>query len=343
MDIGDIVEKDVNDDEVTAPEIPRARPTSRFKSWKTKQSLPTAPAPSVSKPQPPLSDEEQIHLENIKKLAGMSQQEIASEREQIMNSFDPNILAALLRRAELKEDEGSNNKPREESKNEKVSNIQPTKGLTNEKVSNTQPTKVNIEKVASEEKNESPNDTHFLKPKTFTADNEESFLEEMHQKYFPDLQVEESKLAWMKPVSEEEDKEYHPLNDSLAPSELRFDFNGTLVTPRMSRDIPTTAGLHHHGDAPSAAGYTVLELAHLARSSNMSQRCLAIRTLGRVIYRVRNGKFGAEISAALSGLLEQSRVKETLLESEKSRVVAEVAYAQEALWIWNSSNVRGAV
>ena len=53
-----------------------------------------------------------------------------------------------------------------------------------------------------------------------------------------------------------------------------------------------TAGLHHHGAAPEDAGYTIGELAHLARSTVPAQRCVAFQTLGRVLYRLGRGEFG---------------------------------------------------
>lgn len=354
MDIGDIIEREVDEKDVKAPEAPSApkERTSRFRTWnnKAKPKIHAKSPPVVSKQQPPLSESEKIHLENVKKLAGMSAEDIANEREEIMKTFDPNILQALLKRAELKEEEmGSNIKsepPKQNVQTQKVQIIETQNVSPFEDIEEDQEPQV-IKDCSNDPRLPDPDlGVHFMKPTqqhNTEVGGESDFMEEMHQKYFPDLEVEESKLAWMKPVSEEEEGEYHPMNESLAPSELRFDFKGDLVTPRMSRDIPTTEGLHHHGDAPAAAGYTILELSHLARSTNLSQRCLSIRTLGRIIYRVRQGKFGSQISAALNGLLETGRVQETLLQAEKSKAVAEVAYAEEALWLWKSNNVRGAV
>ncbi|ANB11409.1 Rba50p [Sugiyamaella lignohabitans] len=192
-------------------------------------------------------------------------------------------------------------------------------------------------------------DLHFPKPPTVPEETESDFLDEMHIKYFPDLEVEQDKLAWMRPVSEEEDmKEYSEYQDSLAPSELRFDFVGKLITPRQSRQISTDLGLHHHGDAPLAAGYTIAELAHLSRSTNYSQRCIAIRTLGRILYRLGKLQYGKEISSGLYGLVEHARVNETLIEAadeNRTRSVAVRAYATEALWLWKGqgSTIRPAV
>lgn len=57
----------------------------------------------------------------------------------------------------------------------------------------------------------------------------------------------------------------------------------------MSRnaDIPVTAALHHHGEEPEAAGYTLEELFHLSRSTVLQQRVIALQTLSNIIRQVR--------------------------------------------------------
>lgn len=65
--------------------------------------------------------------------------------------------------------------------------------------------------------------------------------------------------------------------------EERFDFGGRLVTG----DREEHEGLHHHGDAPEAAGYTLAELVRLSRSTVPAQRASALRTLARV-WQVQN-------------------------------------------------------
>ncbi|KAL2023753.1 hypothetical protein VTK56DRAFT_1467 [Thermocarpiscus australiensis] len=144
-----------------------------------------------------------------------------------------------------------------------------------------------------------PPKTHFPRPPSVPdldpADPD--FLETMHQKFFPDLPADPSKLAWMAPVptpgsTADRESPYYPGQDSLPVSALRFDFRGRLLPPRASRAVPVTKGLHHHGEAPEAAGYTVPELARLARSAVPGQRCIAYQTLGRMLYRLGRGEWG---------------------------------------------------
>jgi hypothetical protein len=50
--------------------------------------------------------------------------------------------------------------------------------------------------------------------------------------------------------------------------------------------IPEYLGLHHHGDEPDRAGYTLEELFLLSRSNFLQQRVLAINTLAKIIDKV---------------------------------------------------------
>lgn len=176
-------------------------------------------------------------------------------------------------------------------------------------------------------------------PTQAAADLDESdplFFDKLHAKYFPSLPAEPEKLAWMQPVAEQSGDGVQ----GLLPSELRFDFKGNLISPRVSEQLPSHLGLHHHGDAPSAAGYTVLELAHLARSSAPSQRCMAIQTLGRVLYRLGRNELGPEIGSGVWGLVDQARVVDSLHEASDEKLTKNMsvrAYAVEALWLWQKS------
>ncbi|EAA28789.1 hypothetical protein GE21DRAFT_9758 [Neurospora crassa] len=179
------------------------------------------------------------------------------------------------------------------------------------------------------------------------------FLATLHQKFFPSLPADPSKLAWMAPIPTEDspaDQEspYYPGQTSLPVSALRFDFKGRLIPPRLSRQIPVSKGLHHHGEAPEAAGYTIPELARLARSSVNSQRCIAFRTLGRMLYRLGKGEWGTgaggrdgdedDLAFALWRCFQEGRVLESIGEAadveEGVGSVSVRAYAIEAMWLF---------
>ncbi|KXL44800.1 hypothetical protein M433DRAFT_42283, partial [Acidomyces richmondensis BFW] len=189
----------------------------------------------------------------------------------------------------------------------------------------------------------------------------ETFLEDLHDKYFPSLPAEPEKLEWMQSSKSIRDA-YSPSACALHAKDIRFSFTGELIPPRTAAQIPVTAGLHHHGESPDAAGYTIAELAHLARSSYPAQRCLAFQTLGRVLFRLGRGEFGdsGELAAEATGAsdslgelarglwheVERNNVIETLvLESEgqgpdRGRHVSAKAYATEAVWLWRKGGGR---
>jgi hypothetical protein len=171
-----------------------------------------------------------------------------------------------------------------------------------------------------------------------------SFLENLHTKYFPTLPADPSKLAWMAPIPThgsvaDQESPYYPAHETLPASALRFDFRGGILPPRIARAVPSTKGLHHHGEAPEAAGYTVPELARLSRSAFPAQRCIAFQTLGRLLYRLGRGEWGDEGSEITKGLwrcVEEGKIIQTLEEAATAEGGHQGSkmYAIEAVWLW---------
>lgn len=198
------------------------------------------------------------------------------------------------------------------------------------------------------------NTTHFPQPKALPdldpADPD--FLETLHAKYFPSLPADPAKLAWMAPLptphsTADRESPYYPGQSSLSLAALRFDFNGRLLSPAKSRAIPVFKGLHHHGEAPEAAGYTVAELGRLARSAVPAQRCVAFQTLGRLLFRLGNGEWGdggAEVARGIWRCCQENRVVDSLLEAaavpEGSGHRGSRVYAMEAVWLFEKGGWR---
>ncbi|KAH8903324.1 hypothetical protein BR93DRAFT_931354 [Coniochaeta sp. PMI_546] len=199
------------------------------------------------------------------------------------------------------------------------------------------------------------NTTHFP-PGPSAPDLDPSdpdFLANLHTKYFPNLPADPAKLAWMAPIPTANspadlDSPYHPSQSSLPVSALRFDFKGRLIPPRLARQIPSSAGLHHHAEAPEAAGYTIPELARLARSAVPAQRCIAYQTLGRLLFRLGKGEWGVgeggrdgeedDLAFSIWRLVKAGYVIESLEEAASVEEGAghrgARAYAIEALWLF---------
>ncbi|RMZ70590.1 transcription factor [Pyrenophora seminiperda CCB06] len=362
-------------------------------------------------------DEERraIDEENRRVLAAMSDAEIEQERQDLLSSLNPALLQKLLLRSNI--DEGSNERDWESVPPEPAPAahvVPPATDQVELESQNKTPSTKKVSFAAAEPEGVAPppqettaipsiptnlSETHTPTTLPSTSDervtdsihfpqppqpptldpNDPAFLKTLHEKYFPKLPYDPSTLSWMSPIDPSDTKSpYHPSQTALNPAELRFDFSGNLLAPSVARSIPTDRGLHHHAEAPEAAGYTIPELAVTARSKVASQRCIAYQTLGRILYRLGKGQFGVEspkqntdgpvrvaknpeveededdegewveedVGAAMAeGLwqcVEEGRVIETLTEEankEHGHLTART-YAQEALWNWRRGGGR---
>jgi hypothetical protein len=313
-------------------------------------------------------DEERrrIDEDNKQRLAAMSTTEIDEERQELLAGLNPSLIERLLKRANLDEGRGDTGidlptpKPDdvEETKEQTEVEVQVTSAprptgrlIENLKSVRFREDEQDLENesngIISGTGNEQQPEVHFpsAPPVADLDPSDPSFLENLHNKYFPDLPNDPSKLAWMAPIPThgsvaDQESPYYPAHEALPASALRFDFRGGLLPPRISRAMPITKGLHHHGEAPEAAGYTVPELARLSRSTYPAQRCIAYQTLGRFLYRLGRGEWGDEDSEITKGLwrcVEEGKIVQTLEEaaSADGGHQGSKVYAVEAAWLWH--------
>ncbi|KAF4774926.1 hypothetical protein HER10_EVM0004790 [Colletotrichum scovillei] len=312
-----------------------------------------------------------------------------SQKQELLNSLDPSLIQRLLGRANIDEQHGPNpfDPPADETKRELPAptpeiKVEDTSAPPKPKPAPKPTTAPKSVSFADEEDeptskvtpkhphthedkapaappadlfplNDQPDKTHFPQaPALPDLDpSHPDFLQTLHEKFFPNLPADPSKLAWMAPIPTADspaDREspYYPGQSSLPIAALRFDFKGGLIPPRLSRSIPTSKGLHHHGQAPEAAGYTIEELAIYARSAVPAQRCVAFQTLGRILYRLGKGEWGNgeedSLGRGIWSSVQEGRVLESLSEAaivdgghRGSR-----AYATEALWLFEKGGWR---
>jgi hypothetical protein len=394
---------------------------SAFKERRTANPQPKTQTGATNPPNgtfhPPTStrtsnfeDEERrrIDEENTQRIASMSAEEIEEERRELMSALPPSLIEKLLGRANLAD--GSNERDFGVEKDEEApATTAPETTIDGDKVQERKesgkkvtfnistsegpplPPSTAVATISSStpglpEDLEQSGSIHFPVPSQppDLDPNSNTFLTDLHEKYFPNLPYDPSSLSWMSPIDPTDTSSaYHPSQTALNASELRFDFTGALLAPSRAREIEVTKGLHHHSDAPEAAGYTIPELARLSRSAVAAQRCMSYQTLGRILYRLGKGEYGDEHpknkaerppvqvvkdpnqvggdeesdgeeedvgSAMARGLwmcIEEGRVVETLTEEagkEKGHLTAKT-YAQEALWNWRrgGGRKRGAV
>lgn len=336
------------------------------------------------------SEKRHIDEENRMRMAAMSEEEIEEERAELFKQLDPSLIERLLRRANIEEtEEGPSNADFPGLENQPAP-TKPTKPRKSVKFAES----AEVSDGATPAENDSRNSVatkqdhasergppdaggaeaaavalptdstiHFPQPPQPPSldPSSSTFLTDLHEKYFPSLPNDPSKLEWM--TSSPADKSaYSTTASSLDPKDVRFHFTGTLIPPSLASEIPVTAGLHHHGNAPEAAGYTIPELAMLARSTVAAQRCVAFQTLGRILYRLGRGEFGdpgeegagtvgaedtmGELARGLWGEVEREGVIEVCVAESEGRGVAggkhvsARSYATEAVWLWQKGGGR---
>lgn len=285
-------------------------------------------------------EKQEISAENKQRIAAMSTEDIEEARAELMSSLNPAFLERLLKRANI--DEKPKDQEPSSSQNAPTEPPQQQEHAAAKALNEPQ----NPDLPSQSEHHYVP-PIHFpqppINPSTFTPldPSSPSFLQDLKTHYFPSISHDPSTMTWLTDPTEEEnqDSPYHPDKDNYQISQLRFSFTGTLIPPAKSLSIGIDKGLHHHGLAPSSAGYTIPELALLARSTMPSQRCVAYQILGRTMYRLGQERFGAKGGELYEGLwevMERERVVEVMMgEANRSGGHASAkTYAVEALWLW---------
>ncbi|TSN67143.1 RNA polymerase II-associated protein 1 [Bagarius yarrelli] len=109
--------------------------------------------------------------------------------------------------------------------------------------------------------------------------------------------LEPEKLEWMSELPPPRKK------GTKQAMQARFDFSGILIPP--TEDLPTHLGLHHHGEDPELAGYSLQELFLLSRSQLTQQRSLALNTLAHILSKACAGEYSSCLKGnVLASLLD---------------------------------------
>ncbi|TRM62114.1 hypothetical protein BD626DRAFT_433540 [Schizophyllum amplum] len=139
------------------------------------------------------------------------------------------------------------------------------------------------------------------------GDPEEGSPEYIRRRYFPTAAADDPNIAWMAS---------QPATDSNNPT-LRFDLHGAPIPFKLSSELPTHLGLHHHSEG-SHAGYTIDDVFMLSRSTVPAQRATMLGVLAGIVLRLAEAQ-----RSALDGM-EELRGRE---EDIRSRALAAGAEA----------------
>uniref|UniRef100_A0A9J8CK67 RNA polymerase II associated protein 1 n=1 Tax=Cyprinus carpio carpio TaxID=630221 RepID=A0A9J8CK67_CYPCA len=215
-----------------------------------------------------------IHEENQSKLQTMSQSEILEEQRKLLAQLDPRLVEFVRSR-----------KPQRTPGSESASGLVQREDFLNEPL----PNSTSPELDHTIEAQESQRDT--------MEDDEEDENQLPQKEWLHMDKVESEKLEWTRDLPA-------PRKQSTKKAmQARFDFAGTLIPP--TKDLPTHLGLHHHGEEPELAGYSLQELFLLSRSQLNQQRNLAVSTLANVLAKARAGEYISSLKGSvLSSLLD---------------------------------------
>nr|XP_061798928.1 RNA polymerase II-associated protein 1-like [Nerophis lumbriciformis] len=226
-----------------------------------------------------------IHRENQEKILAMSPSEILEEQERLLSQLDPRLVEFVRSRRAESAPSSSSSRERPEAK------------CSGESVH-----------LSSDSRKSDSGTATLSKPKEVQMKEEEekelstqSAVSESHLPVKPQKEwlhmdkLEPEKLEWMTDIPAPRKTR------TKQAMQARFDFNGTLIPP--TEDLPTHLGLHHHGDEPERAGYSLQELFLLSRSQLIQQRSLALSTLGNILSKARAGDYHSSLQGSMLATL----------------------------------------
>uniref|UniRef100_A0A3P9DTI3 RNA polymerase II associated protein 1 n=1 Tax=Maylandia zebra TaxID=106582 RepID=A0A3P9DTI3_9CICH len=225
-----------------------------------------------------------IHMENQAKLQAMSQSEILEEQKKLLFQLDPRLVDFVRsRKAQSVSSFPSPSKhPKDKSGTEDppVQDVSRESGSCSAAVLCQKPQEVKMEGEEEELSAPPPAEDLPVKPQK----------EWVHMD-----KLEPEKLEWLRDLPEPRRK------GTKKAMQARFDFAGTLIPP--TEDLPTHLGLHHHGEEPERAGYSLQELFLLSRSQVIQQRTLSLSTLANILSKACAGEYVSVLKGSVTSTL----------------------------------------
>ncbi|KAK3537597.1 hypothetical protein QTP70_016995, partial [Hemibagrus guttatus] len=227
-----------------------------------------------------------IHQENQAKLQGMSQSEILEEQKLLLAQLDPRLVD-FVRSWKAHNSSSSTSSSINKS-------VCPDQSLTESKApashySDSAPDSQEATMDTEDEVETEPTNHQPITVEQLPIKPEKEWL---HMD-----KLEPEKLEWMRDLPAPRQQ------GTQKAMQARFDFSGNLLPP--TEDLPTHLGLHHHGEEPELAGYSLQELFLLSRSQLTQQRSLALNTLAHILSKARAGEYSSCIKGnVLASLLD---------------------------------------
>ncbi|TWW72065.1 RNA polymerase II-associated protein 1 [Takifugu flavidus] len=228
---------------------------------------------------------QRIHRENQAKLQGMSQSEILDEQKKLLSQLDPRLVKFI--RSQKAQSVPSSTSPSELPRGGSSRENIPLENVSKQSDSLSaapEPQEVTMEGEGEEEGVPRP-----------PAVMEEVLPVRPQKEWVHMDKVEPEKLEWMRDLPAPRKK------GTKKAMQARFNFAGTLIPP--NEDLPTHLGLHHHGEEPERAGYSLQELFMLSRSQFNQQRMLALSTLANILSKARAEGYTSVLKGSVLSVL----------------------------------------
>ncbi|XP_052009874.1 RNA polymerase II-associated protein 1 [Xyrauchen texanus] len=258
-----------------------------------------------------------IHQENLAKLQVMSQSEILDEQRNLLAQLDPRLVDFV--RSQKAEKSLASESASSSGQREVSLNVPPPQSTSPELDHTIKAQESHGVTMEEDESNE---------PAVQPAITEDELPIKLQKEWLHMDKVEPEKLEWTRDLPP-------PMRQSTKKAmQARFDFAGALIPP--TKDLPTHLGLHHHGEEPELAGYSLQELFLLSRSQLNQQRNLAVSTLANILTKARAGEYtsslkGSVVSSLLdAGLLFLLRFS---LDDSVKGVMSAAVHALQALLV----------
>ncbi|XP_034015241.1 RNA polymerase II-associated protein 1 [Thalassophryne amazonica] len=227
-----------------------------------------------------------IHTENQAKLQAMSQAEIVEEQKKLLSQLDPRLVEFVRSRKaqsipskQLQDNGVKENCP--------LQNVSAESDVSSAATMSQKPLEVEMEAGNEEEEEE-----ELAQRAAVTKEN----LSLKPQKEWVHMdKLEPEKLEWTGDLPAPRRRR------TKKAMQARFDFGGMLIPP--TEDLPTHLGLHHHGEEPERAGYSLQELFLLSRSQLVQQRTLALSTLANILSKARAGGYTSVLTGSVVSTL----------------------------------------
>ncbi|XP_035388775.1 RNA polymerase II-associated protein 1 isoform X2 [Electrophorus electricus] len=225
-----------------------------------------------------------IHQENQTRLQGMSHSEILEEQKLLLAQLDPRLVDFVRSRKSQKALSPVSPPPQRE-----VCPDQPESKTVQPQCAKPQLDSEVVLMMGDEEDE--------TKPAVHPAITMDELPVKPQKEWLHMDKLEPEKLEWMK------DLPAPRRQGTKKAMQARFDFSGTLIPP--AEDLPVHLGLHHHGDEPELAGYSLQEIFLLSRSKLTQQRSLALNTLAHILSKAHAGEYSTCLSGSvLASLLD---------------------------------------